>query len=124
VLRQVADPPRPLARVQRGERLSAEQHRAAVRRQQPRQRLAQRELYQPVWKGSPGRRRDERSTSFVVSSERLTDDVLWKVVEPNHMISICRDGSVHFFAMGPDGLVAAARGTTDGHPYSRSGSQR
>jgi predicted glutamine amidotransferase len=84
----------------------------------------ERELYQPVWKGSPGRRRDERSTSFVVSSERLTDDVLWKVVEPNHMISICRDGSVHFFAMGPDGLVAAARGTTDGHPYSRSGSQR
>jgi hypothetical protein len=79
---------------------------------------------QPVWKGSPGRRRDERSTSFVVSSERLTDDVLWRVVEPNHMISICRDGSVHFFAMGPDGLVAAARGTTDGHPYSRSGSQR
>jgi len=69
--------------------------------------VIQRELYQPVWKGSPGRRRDERSTSFVVSSERLTDDGSWDTVEPNHMISLCRDGTAHVFAMKPDGLVAA-----------------
>jgi ergothioneine biosynthesis protein EgtC len=68
--------------------------------------LIQRELYQPVWKG-PGRRRDERSTSFVVSSERLTDDGAWHTVEPNHMISIDRDGKAHIFRMQPDGLVAA-----------------
>ncbi|MGE0160251.1 MAG: class II glutamine amidotransferase [Gemmatimonadales bacterium] len=69
--------------------------------------LIERELYQPVWKGSPGRRRDERSTSFVVSSERLTDDTSWRVVEPNHMISIDRDGSAHAFEMRPEGLVRA-----------------
>jgi predicted glutamine amidotransferase len=68
--------------------------------------LIQRELYQPVWKGSPGRRRDERSTSFVVSSERLTDDGSWHTVEPNHMISLCRDGTAHVFSMKPEGLVA------------------
>ena len=85
--------------------------------------VIERELYQPVWKGSPGRRRDERSTSFVVSSERLTDDVSWKAVEPNHMVSICRDGSAHVFAMRPEGLVAEARGAADGQSYSRSGSQ-
>jgi ergothioneine biosynthesis protein EgtC len=69
--------------------------------------LIQRELYQPVWRGSPGRRRDERSTSLVVSSERLTDDGSWHTVEPNHMISIGRDGSSQIFRMQPDGLVAA-----------------
>jgi predicted glutamine amidotransferase len=68
--------------------------------------LIERELYQPLWTGSPARRRDERSTSFVVSSERLTDDASWKAVEPNHMISICRDGTAHTFAMRPDGLAA------------------
>ena len=69
--------------------------------------LIERELYQPLWKGSPGRRRDERSTSFVVSSERLTDHTAWTAIAPNHMISICRDGTAHAFAMRPDGLVAA-----------------
>ena len=70
--------------------------------------VIERELYQPVWKGSPRRRRDERSTSIVVSSERLTDeDASWKAVAHNHMISICRDGCAHHFAMQPDGLVAA-----------------
>jgi predicted glutamine amidotransferase len=68
--------------------------------------VIQRELYQPVWKGSTGRRRDERSTSFVVSSERLTDDGSLHTVEPNHMISLCRDGTAHVFAMQPEGLVA------------------
>jgi ergothioneine biosynthesis protein EgtC len=69
--------------------------------------LIQRELYQPVWKGSSGRRRDERSTSFVVSSERLTDDGAWHSVEPNHMVSISRDGTAHVFDMRSEGLVAA-----------------
>jgi predicted glutamine amidotransferase len=68
--------------------------------------LIQRELYQPVWKGTSGRRRDERSISFVVSSERLTDDRAWHAVEPNHMISISRDGTAHSFEMRPEGLVA------------------
>jgi glutamine amidotransferase len=66
--------------------------------------LIQRELYQPVWKGGPARRRDERSTSFVVSSERLTDDAAWHTIEPNHMISIARDGSALMFAMSAGGL--------------------
>jgi ergothioneine biosynthesis protein EgtC len=70
--------------------------------------VIQRELYQPVWRGSPGRRGDERSTSFVVSSERLTGDTTWRMVEPNHMISLSRDGTApHVFAMKPEGLVAA-----------------
>ena len=69
--------------------------------------VIERELYQPVAKDSPGRRRAERSTSFVVSSERLTDDKAWQVVEPNHMISIARDGTARFFGMRPEGLVAA-----------------
>lgn len=69
--------------------------------------VIERELYQPTWRGSPGRRKDERSTSFVVSSERLTDDPAWHVVEPNHMISLARDGTKHVFAMRPEGLVAA-----------------
>jgi predicted glutamine amidotransferase len=69
--------------------------------------VIERELYQPVWRGSPGRRRDERSTSFVVSSERLTDDAAWHVVEPNHMISLARDGTAHMFSMQPEGLAAA-----------------
>jgi len=69
--------------------------------------LIERELYQPVWRGSPGRRRDERSTSLVISSERLTDDGSWHAVEPNHMISIGRDGNSQVFEMRPDGLVAS-----------------
>jgi len=69
--------------------------------------VIQRELYQPVWRDSPGRRRDERSTSFVVSSERLTEDAAWHAIEPNHMISIARDGTARMFAMSAQGLVAA-----------------
>jgi glutamine amidotransferase len=69
--------------------------------------LIQRELYQPIWRGAQGRRRDERSTSFVVSSERLTEDTAWSVIEPNQMISLARDGTAQLFGMSPDGLVAA-----------------
>jgi ergothioneine biosynthesis protein EgtC len=69
--------------------------------------VIQRELYQPVWRGSAGRRRDERSTSFVVSSERLTQDASWHAIEPNHLISIARDGTAHTFAMSREGLAAA-----------------
>jgi predicted glutamine amidotransferase len=67
--------------------------------------VIQRELYQPVWKGGPGRRRDERSTSFVVSSERLTEDASWHTFEPNQLISIARDGKAHMFAMAPGELI-------------------
>jgi predicted glutamine amidotransferase len=69
--------------------------------------LIERELYRPVAKDLPGRRRDEHSTSFVVSSERLTDDPAWRAVEPNHMLSISRDGASFLFTMRPEGLVAA-----------------
>ena len=68
--------------------------------------LIERDIYQPAWKGSPGRRRGEHSMSFVVSSERLTDDGSWKAVEPNHMISIDREGSAQSFEMRPEGLAA------------------
>jgi ergothioneine biosynthesis protein EgtC len=75
--------------------------------------LIQRELYQPAWRGSPGRRRDERSVSYVISSERLTDDSAWHAVEPNHIVSIGRDGQAQVFAMvegglAPSGLSAPA----------------
>jgi predicted glutamine amidotransferase len=67
----------------------------------------EREIYRPVAKGSPERRHAEHSTSFVVSSERLTEDPAWRVVEPNHVVSIARDRTATIFAMRPDGLVAA-----------------
>ena len=69
--------------------------------------VIEREIYRPVAKDSPGRRRTERSTSFVVSSERLTDDPAWQVVEPNHLISIARDGTARLFRMSAEGLLAA-----------------
>jgi predicted glutamine amidotransferase len=69
--------------------------------------LIERELYRPVAKDLPGRRPAEHSTTFVVSSERLTDDAAWRAVEPNHILSIAREGAPAVFAMRPDGLVAA-----------------
>jgi predicted glutamine amidotransferase len=69
--------------------------------------LIERELYRPVAKDLPGRRPAEHSTTFVVSSERLTDDAAWRAVEPNHILSISREGAPAVFAMRPDGLVAA-----------------
>jgi ergothioneine biosynthesis protein EgtC len=84
--------------------------------------VIERELYQPAWRGTPGRRRDERSVSFVVSSERLTDDAHWTAVEPGHMISIRRDGTAEMFEMRTEGLIAA-RASREPAPYSRSGSQ-
>lgn len=64
----------------------------------------ERELYQPVASGSPARRRHERSHAFVVSSERLTDNPQWRAIEPNHLVSLCRDGSSCLFRMGRTGL--------------------
>jgi len=67
--------------------------------------LIERTLYEPVAHGLPKRRQLERSTSFVVASERLTDDPLWREVEPNQMVSLARDGTSRVFEMQPDGLV-------------------
>jgi predicted glutamine amidotransferase len=67
--------------------------------------LIKRGLYDPVAQGSPARRQHEDSTSFVVSSERLTDDPLWRSIEPNHLVSLARDGAFSVFRMDPDGLV-------------------
>ena len=67
--------------------------------------LIKRGLYDPVAKGSPARRQHEDSTSFVVSSERLTDDPLWHPIEANHLVSLARDGDASVFRMDPDGLL-------------------
>jgi predicted glutamine amidotransferase len=69
--------------------------------------LIQRALYEPVAKGSPERRQHERSESFVVSSERLTDDSAWAPVRPNHLVSFSRKGQVTTFRMDESGLSPA-----------------
>jgi ergothioneine biosynthesis protein EgtC len=69
--------------------------------------VIQGELYRPVAAGSAGRRHAERSTSFVVSSERLTEDPGWQPVPANHMIAIARDGTKSAFLMTRDGLIPA-----------------
>lgn len=61
-------------------------------------------LYEPLAKGSPGRRREESSRSFVVSSERLTDDPKWRSIERNHLVTVNRDGESSVFRMDPAGL--------------------
>jgi len=69
--------------------------------------LIEREIYRPVSEGSPGRRHGEHSTSFVISSERLTDDAGWHAVEPNHLVSLALDGAATTFSMTREGLVRA-----------------
>jgi len=69
--------------------------------------LIRRGLYQPVAEGSPSRRQHERSESFVVSSERLTDDSTWTPVQPNHMVSFSRSGVVKTLRMDRGGLLPA-----------------
>lgn len=69
--------------------------------------VIERELYRPVSSGSPGRRHTERSSSFVVSSERLTEDPGWRAVPRNHMIAVGRDGTVSTFLMTRTELVPA-----------------
>ena len=66
--------------------------------------VIERELYEPVAKDSPARRDREASSSIVVSSERLTDDPLWRSVPPNHLVSFSRSGRMRLFQMRPDGL--------------------
>jgi len=65
-----------------------------------------RELYEPAWKGSRGRRRHEHSRSLVVSSERLTDDADWVKVPQNHLVGVDREGRQHLFRMEREGLQA------------------
>lgn len=67
--------------------------------------VIERGLYEPVSKDSPARRRHESSRSFVVSSERLTDDPKWQSVEPNHLLSLARDGRSRVFRMDAEGLI-------------------
>jgi ergothioneine biosynthesis protein EgtC len=69
--------------------------------------MIERAPYEPIASGSPERRQNEASTSFVISSERLTDDPLWQKVERNHLISISRDGPSSFFRMEEEGLLPA-----------------
>lgn len=69
--------------------------------------IIERTLYEPVAKGSPERRQHEQSNSFVVSSERLTDDPLWAPIRPNHLVSFGREGRSVMMRMEPDGLVPA-----------------
>jgi ergothioneine biosynthesis protein EgtC len=69
--------------------------------------LIEREIYRPVAEDSPGRRADERARALVVSSERLTEDPTWRVIEPNHMVSLGLDGASTAFAMTREGLVEA-----------------
>ncbi len=66
-----------------------------------------RELYRPISKDSPARRTHERSTSVVISSERLTDDPEWLQVPQNHLVGVDRLGRQHMFRLGRDGLREA-----------------
>ncbi len=69
--------------------------------------LIEREIYRPIAMRSPDAGPSGPTASFVVSSERLTDDSAWTAVEPNHVVSLQRDGSASTFAMRREGLVAA-----------------
>lgn len=71
----------------------------------------ERALYEPVSEGSPGRRRAEDSSSFVISSERLTDHWEWSVVPPNHLIVVSRDEGSHWWSMARDGVAEPAKAT-------------
>ena len=68
--------------------------------------VVQRELYEPVSSGTPARRSHERFNSTVISSERLTDEDDWHIVEPNRMVSVHHDGRMSHFRMDPEGLQA------------------
>ncbi len=65
------------------------------------------ELYEPISRHSPSRRRHERSHSVVVSSERLTDDADWVEVPQNQLVGVDRDGRQHLFRMEREGLRPA-----------------
>ena len=69
--------------------------------------MIERELYEPVSKDSPGRRPHEASRSFVVSSERLTDDPLWRTIQRNQLVSFARDARSRLYQMQAEGLVPA-----------------
>ncbi|MFQ5536536.1 MAG: class II glutamine amidotransferase [Gemmatimonadota bacterium] len=66
-----------------------------------------RALYPPAWPDSPGRRKHERSSTVMVSSERLTDHEEWSEVPPNHLLRIDRDAEPTLYRMDPEGLNAA-----------------
>lgn len=62
------------------------------------------ELYEPVARDSPARRKREASRTVVVSSERLTSDPLWWPVPANHLVSFSRNGPLKLFRMEPEAL--------------------
>ena len=66
----------------------------------------EREIYEPVAKGSPARREGESARAFVIASERLTDDWEWSVVPLDHLVVVSREEGCRWWAMTPEGLDA------------------
>lgn len=72
----------------------------------------EREICEPVTKGSPARREGEDVRAFVVASERLTEDWAWSTVPPDHLVVVSRDDGCRWWAMTPDGVARPAGSPT------------
>lgn len=65
------------------------------------------ELYAPTSKEFAQRRGEDEGTAVVVSSERLTEDVAWRAVPPNHVIAFGRAEVPRLFGLDTAGRLQA-----------------
>lgn len=65
------------------------------------------ELYAPTSKEFAQRRSEDEGTAVVVSSERLTEDVAWRAVPPNHVIAFGRAEVPRLFGLDTAGRLQA-----------------